>query len=442
MTSEIELRRRFFSSCFSGLERSGIRYAIVGVVDGFPDQFFSDVDFVVERAGLPETLKALISSAVDGWQLVQVLRHEVDAYYFIYCLELNQRRIWMELDVTSDYRRRGKLWMRAEDLVANRRPHSGGFWVPGPADGFRYYLIKKLDKGGIDARQATHLRELISEDPKGCAEVAMSLIGMDGWEALKKGLAAEGPSGMETAELTGELRRRAAPEGWIARSWMQLREMGRVLGRILRPTGLTVAVLGPDGVGKSTIIAALQRELQPAFRRIDYRHLRPRVLRAGNSRPADVSNPHGTVERGWVASVAKLGLFVADSLIGFLVSIWGLKMQSSLVIFDRYPHDMLADPRRYGLSTPRWFNELVLSLVPKPDLWLILDAPVDVILERKQEITAESCARVREGYIALSRRLAAAKLVETSGGVDETVSRACDAVVEVLNRRTQRRFRQ
>jgi thymidylate kinase len=443
MVSEVELRKAFFSNFFLSLERRGANYVIVGPVDEFPDSFASDIDFVVNKADAAIVYDALIAAGAGGWSLVQIIRHEVDACYFVYSATLEGQIFWMELDVSFDYRRRGRLWMRSADLLRNRRQHPRGFWVPGAADAFQYYVIKKLDKGSIDARQAACLAGWVGEDPDGCARVAQSLLGAAGWQSLRAGLlagnAAAGTASTSMTELTAILRQRAAQEGGLARGLARMRDLWRMAGRVLRPTGLVVAVLGPDGVGKSTVIAALQRELQPAFRRVAYRHLRPRVLRRGQAAPSEITNPHGTAKRGWAASLAKLGLFVADSVLGEWLSIRPLKIQSSLVIFDRYPHDMLADPRRYGLATPRWLNASVLGLVPKPDLWLILDAPVTVIMARKQEITAESCATVRAGYRALAEALPNARIIDTTGGIDDSVGRAFDAVLSALASRTARR---
>ncbi|MBP6850013.1 MAG: hypothetical protein KA164_00335 [Rhodoferax sp.] len=412
-------------------------------MDDFPDAFASDIDFVVDKADAVTVFDALIAAGAGDWRLVQVIRHEVDACYFVYSTTLEGKILWMELDVSFDYRRRGRLWMRSADLLRNRRQHPRGFWVPGAADAFQYYLIKKLDKGNIDARQAACLAGLVAEDPGGCARVAESLLGPAGWQSLRAGLLAGNTAGdtasTSTAGLTAVLRQRAAQEGALARGLARMRDLWRIAGRVLRPTGLVVGVLGPDGVGKSTVIDALQRELQPAFRRVAYRHLRPRLLRRGQAARSEVTNPHGTAKRGWAVSLAKLGLFVADAVLGDWLAIRPLKIQSSLVIFDRYPHDMLADPRRYGLSTPRWFNAAVLGLVPKPDLWLILDAPVAVIMARKQEITAESCATVRAGYLALAEALPNARIIDTAGGIEDSVGRACDAVLSALASRAARR---
>lgn len=439
--SDSDCRGTFFSGFFSALDANRVCYVIVGPVDDFPDAFASDIDFVVDKADAAPVYDALIAAGAGDWRLVQVIRHEVDACYFVYSTTLDGKILWMELDVSFDYRRRGRLWMRSADLLRNRRQHPRGFWVPGAADAFQYYLIKKLDKGNIDARQANCLAGLVGEDPDGCARVAESLLGTAGWQSLRAGLLAGNTTSISTTGLTAVLRQQAAQEGGLARGLAWMRDLWRIAGRVLRPTGLVVAVLGPDGVGKSTIIAALQQELQPAFRRVAYRHLRPRLLRRGQAAPSEITNPHGTAERGWAASLAKLGLFVADAVLGEWLSIRPLKIRSNLVIFDRYPHDMLADPRRYGLSTPRWFNAAVLGLAPKPDLWLILDAPVDVILARKQEITAESCARVRSGYLALAEDLKNVRIIETSGGVQDSVNRACDAVLSVLESRVERRTR-
>jgi len=72
--------------------------------------------------------------------------------------------------------------------------------------------------------------------------------------------------------------------------FLSLMEINRYIKRVINPTGIVISFLGPDGSGKSTIINALKKRELP-FRRIDYFHLKPRLLGAkGNGKP--VPNPH------------------------------------------------------------------------------------------------------------------------------------------------------
>ena len=45
-----------------------------------------------------------------------------------------------------------------------------------------------------------------------------------------------------------------------------------------------------------------------------------------------------------------------------------------------------------------WLARLVGLLMPEPDLWLLLDAPVEVVRARKQEVSEKETARQLDAY--------------------------------------------
>jgi thymidylate kinase len=211
--------------------------------------------------------------------------------------------------------------------------------------------------------------------------------------------------------------------------------MHRIVRRVLRPTGLVVAVLGPDGAGKSTVIEGLHRELSQVFRRTHRFHLRPRLLAGVRPANAPVTDPHGLPPRGKLASLAKLVFFVLDAWVGHALCVSPLKRRSSLVIFDRYAQDMLADPLRYRLSTPRWLNAALLRPIPPPDLWLILDAPAPVLLGRKAEVSEAACAAQLAGYRHLLQELPHAVGIDTAQPQQASIAAACEAVLARMRER-------
>jgi len=85
----------------------------------------------------------------------------------------------------------------------------------------------------------------------------------------------------------------------------------------------------------------------PVFRRTGYFHLRPRVFAGGGTAVLQVTAPHALPARGKLASLAKLGYFISDYVAGYVLRVWPLAIRSTLVLFDRYFHDLLVDPHRY-----------------------------------------------------------------------------------------------
>jgi thymidylate kinase len=74
-----------------------------------------------------------------------------------------------------------------------------------------------------------------------------------------------------------------------------------------------------------------------------------------------------------------------------------------LLIGDRYYHDLLVDPMRYRYGGPAWIARFVGTLMPQPDLWVLLNAPAIILQARKQEVPLEETMRQCNAYIAFVR---------------------------------------
>jgi thymidylate kinase len=429
------------------LERHCSAYCLLGACDDLPGAVHSDIDFMVAREDferLPLTLKAVADAT--GFRLVQELRHETTARYFVLAQSRPGKILYLHPDAAADYRRSGRTWLRAEAVLKRRRRHGNGFWVAAAADNFDYYLIKCIDKGRLkkgllEDRQARELSRLFAEDAQGCEE------------ALALRFSPASAERIATACRTGDWepvveRAQALDEELLARTpadsvGTRMAETRRRLGRWAKPTGLWVAVLGPDGSGKSTVIENMQAALAMGFRRTARFHLRPQWLRGTSAGEAVNTDPHGQAPRGVLASVAKLIFFWADFAIGYWVRVRPLLVRSTLVIFDRYYSDLLIDPRRFRYSGPRWLARLVGALIPMPDLMLILDAPAEVLRARKQEVSAEETARQAEAYREFAGSKAArgrAVLVNAAAPVDEVVHACAEEVLTRMAARTARRL--
>jgi thymidylate kinase len=433
-----------FRALVDVLEEAAVPYCILAGYDHMPEEIASDIDFMLDpecAAYLPELLQVV--AARSGAHVVQCIRHETTAAYFALARQEGGALTYLHPDSSGDYRRSGRLWLRAGPVLRRRRRHPSGFWVPAAADAFAYYLIKKLDKQALSEAQGEELSRRFAEDPPGAERALKRLFFASSARAVAMAARAGDWRAIELClpRLRAELQERAESEGWRERGRQAMADLRRLFDRLARPTGLSIAFLGADGSGKSTLIDAVSRELRQTFRQVRYRHLRPGVLVAGRGGEGGVvTDPHGKPPRSVSGSLAKLLHFWADYVVGGLLWLYPMRVRSTLVIFDRYYHDLLADPLRYRYGAPlgpaRWLGRFV----PAPDISFVLDAPTEVLQSRKQEVPWDECERQRHAYIATARGLPGAHVIDASRPVDEVVARVLERVLAHMEARTARRL--
>jgi len=445
----MDASKAMFEALMQVFEEANMPYCVLAGYDGYPEVIPSDIDFMLPpewSARLPALLK--VAAARMGGRLVQCIAHETTAEYFAIARLEGDRIAWLHPDSCSDFRRGGTLLLRGDGILQRRRRHRRGFWVPAAADAFAYYLIKKLDKGGLNATQAAQLSARYAEDPQGCA-AALTRILPAGHAAAVDAAAATGHWRAvieQLPELTAAMVAHAAGEPFGARQRQRAADLRRMLGRLLRPTGLCIAFLGPDGSGKSSVINRVSSELAQGFRRVDYRHLRPPLFSRGDAAAGEaqiVVDPHARPPRGLAGSAAKLLHFWGGYLLGSLSWLYPRRVCSRLVIFDRYYHDILADPRRYRFRATPMLARLAHALarrLPQPDLIFVLDAAPEILQARKQEVPLAETARQRQAYLRIAADFAQAQVIDAGQPLEHVVADVLAQVVALLEARTHRRL--
>jgi thymidylate kinase len=224
----------------------------------------------------------------------------------------------------------------------------------------------------------------------------------------------------------------------------------------------SVALIGPDGAGKTTIARVLperlpmrttylymgvaaesSNKLLPTTRVIEAIKARRRV--GGGAGPS-LTPARGTTDgrgrprgggpvRAAVKAVGaglRLGNRLAEEWYRQGLA-WGHQAKGEVVLFDRHFYidyhaaDIAGAPTSGRRRIHGWMLEHVY---PRPDLVVYLDAPAEVLLARKGEGTLESIERRQADYRSLADEVEHLAVVDANRPIEAVID---DVVAEILS---------
>lgn len=217
-------------------------------------------------------------------------------------------------------------------------------------------------------------------------------------------------------------------------------------------SAFTVALIGPDGVGKTTIARRLEREFPLPLK---YLYMGDNVeacnvmlpttrwwkRRQRHSHPGQAQEQAGG--RGGRARLLRLPLHATRKTLGFVNRILeemyremvaaSYFRRGTVVLFDRhfvldYYHDDIDPTARRRSFKRRLHGFLLCRICRAPDLVVCLDAPGAVVFQRKGEFSAEYLEKRRQQYREFERLVPHFILVDADRDLDAVVHDVARAI--------------
>lgn len=356
------------AGALAALDEAGIEWSLLRPVASLVEPA-GDVDLLVAPVAVGRTESLL---ADRGFTLVPIPGRDVHA---VARDEVAARFVWVH--VQASLRLAGTEVPAAAILAAAvlergvRRPGDG--WLAA------ILLLRALvDRGELPERHRPALAGLARAGPELPPVLARA--------AADHGVDLEAALGDAAREdwrsLAARSVHRPAPPTPL---WRRVARAAQRLAR-RRRWGISVAVIGPDGAGKSSLVAALARDL-PLPVRVQYMGL------TGGSLPrADALRVPGLV------LAARLAILWLRYLRGLAHVARG-----GIVVFDRYTLDAAAPPGFHPGPLARISRRLQGRAVPLPDLVLLLDAAGETLHRRSGEYDAALLESWRRDFLRLER---------------------------------------
>lgn len=350
--------------------------------------------------------------------------------------------------------RHGVTYIDDQELLAGRRDDRGIMVAAPIHQAFNVWLTKLLWLREVPCRYHTFIANAVKDDPVTFHRLATRAFG----ESLANRMMdlaltdRVGESNVLAEPCKRALWREAFRRDPVGTLRDSVNDVRYAVQRLIDPAGFEVALLGPDGVGKSSLATYLstrpRREtpFKSVMHQQTYRPVLPRLstmARTLTRRPlparANPLDPHGAPPLNPVAWLARYGYYTVDQWLALL----DLRRQMAsghLVIKDRHWIELGVDPRRYRYAGPRFLPRLLSRMVPQPELVIVLDAPTETIQARKQELTAGDIDALKREYLRLLGKVRHGYLVDA----DQPLADAAADVLAIVNQhareRTLRRF--
>ena len=379
----------FQTQLFQLLNKS-VDYVVLRNFDGLPlNNDSRDIDIAVSRgdyALLKPQLLMLIEKL--GWKIVTYLYSDRLITWVVGYIDGNHTTELIQLDFFFNTSVFGIELMSVNELLNNRQ-FNGDVYYPAIEIQFLDKYLYDRAVGATYPKKYEAVKEAAQDSPVVKAKIRQ-LFGVDTVEECDK------TSGRKLLWRAIGWNLRHRPFGLIAgiSRFLQTFTGNYLMSR----TGFSVGFTGPDGSGKTTVIDRTIERLGDVFATAHaYYHFRPALFgnlgdvahSAGLKKEVDrnYSDPHRGGKTGAVSSLARLGYYSIDYILGYFAKVKTKTRITRLVIFDRYFTDIICDSRRSRIYLPPKFLNLWRKLlIPSLDYNILLTASSDTILSRKREL--------------------------------------------------------
>lgn len=435
---------------FSRFREAGITYCVLRDYERLPEDHGNDLDMFIDPPDFRAGLEIIHEQAsTQGFRLLAETRPTDNRKLYlvppgggkVLIMDIFRGIYWKGVPIASN-----------DCLVSSIRDH-GDIRVAAAGPEGAVTLVKELLQWGkVKERRGGKQRIQLcaNEDPGGfvcclspqfgpeTSRELLALVKAGDWESVEGACRR-----LRSAAVRAAVR--GAPFRQIGRWCLFLR--GHAAHRLRPPLGFFAVLLGPDGSGKTTLAAGLERfwlenvhaptvhvhgdfKLVPRLKGV--RHLASKLRGREPAPDVDFTERHSGASvkpHSALRSAFALLYYMWDYMLGHVV-VRSARTRDRLVVADRYFHDYYFQPANARL--PRGLLNAVRRIVPRPDLVCVLDREADSIYAGKDELTVAEIERQQHEIKQIAGSMANAETVDCNHGADDALDRITGMIVDRL----------
>lgn len=448
---------KIFIDCIEELEKNNIRYFVLRNYELLPENNVSkDIDIIIE----PGKIKQSIHILLEAYKKNGMTNYYETVFGKVHCIHgMNTTdRIAIHIDLIEGYLAKGYEIFSFDELYAHTTWYKNFCVLDKFFEGIMLLIYKQFGykKPKLKDAYKECIKETVTKYPKEYEEQIAAVTTKELSHELIEYIKADDFESVlkRSEEFTRQLRKYARKRKPIKTLCMTTGFLFQKVWRIVfryRKHARVVAVLAPDGTGKTTFIDALVKELDYYYvndaedQRMHIYHFRPTVLpnlgavgeKAGvMEQDKDWTNPHRGKPANPLSSLIRIAYYTMDYIMGFMKCVRKDVHYDKHVLFDRYSYDFIVDPLRTKLGLPKWVRKCFVRLTPQPKVVFVLDANPEIIYSRKQELTKEEITR----QLGVYRELANSHKRFYTINAEQTPEQMADEAVKIFLNQYTRKF--
>ncbi len=435
------MNNNFLPYFFEALNSQSIQYCVWGNYEGLPTSLNgSDLDILVKESN-KINFKSILNDSL------KIFNGKIVSYFYTQHSEhyriagIYEGKSWgIMIDVIyEEFYYKGKVYIPADWIWDFTTKHND---ITVNDLGFSYlagFLKELLHNGVVKDKYFLNSIAEIKKKPQKYKLFFISVYG----ESFFKLLVSEFKK--QKIYISLSILRQKGKKNIGASKFFIFTNNFRKLKRLLCSSpGFTIAFLGTDGSGKSTIIEKIKPPLNDAFHNaVYYEHMRPnrypsiaRLMGKKEEFSGPVTNPHGSEPSGFLGSLVRWSYYMLDYTFGFYLKVWPKKaIRSCVWIFDRYYYDYLIDPKRGRINLPQWILKLGQFIIPEPDIIICLGADAQTIHNRKPELTLKEVERQVAELKRFCNSHKRVVWIDTGNSIEKSSTDALEAIIKVMAKR-------
>jgi len=417
------------------------KYILMNKYDEVPNKLPSDLDIDISQRDF-DKLDSLVVSIAQATDLaiVQKIWHNYRKCAYILSPLSITSRFRLQLDFFSDFSVESTpLLIPWQTIHAHTRKYNN-FDVPDYDIEYVFLLLRRIYKNDFDDEHCEIIRNVLLHNKEKVLKYSEEYFGKEWSVKIAQALLSNDSKALcqmrgELWKLVKQISFSNSKGVYYVKYWCD--QVKRIIYRLRYPVGMYVALLSPDGGGKTTVFNRVSESCWGGFHGIEKMYFRPRLFKnMGAYKPINPTeeaksnpDPHSVINDNAIKSFARFMFYNFDFLLGYWILVFRKRVQKKLIVFDRYYYDYYVDMHRYKYSLPKWIPRLLSFMIPNPELVFILNGDPEVLYRRKQELPINELRRQVVAYRNVVHKVKNAVLINVNQGLDDV---ACDITYNIL----------